>query len=336
MNRHQAIETFLRHSNWHAASVDWLPGDASFRRYARLYNRTKDATKDETKTALLMDSPPEYEDISPYIRVADCLRSLGLSAPAILDVDETQGLAIIEDFGHDTYTHLLAAGHDPTPLYTLAVDCLIDLHQQALTATDIPPYSDDDFAAEHVLLIDWYTPAVGLSLSQSARDDYLALWSGLLPQTRLWGEVLVLRDFHVDNLIHLNNRPDVRACGLLDFQDARMGPRPYDLVSLLQDARRDVDTSLAQAMIKQYCAAFPDLDEVGFMEAATILAAQRHCKVLGIFTRLAKRDGKTSYLEHIPRLWHLLIQCLEHPILSDMRLWFDSTIPAPSRQKPIL
>ena len=328
MHRQRAIETFLHKTGWDSTPPDWLPGDASFRRYARLYNGPQ--------TALLMDSPPQYEDIRPYIRVADHLRSLDLSAPSILAIDEAQGLAIIEDFGHDTYTALLEADHDPTPLYTLAVDCLIDLHRQALTETDIPPYSDDDFIAEHALLTDWYAPAVGVSLSQKERGEYLDLWRALLPQTRLFGEVLVLRDFHVDNLIHLENRPGVRACGLLDFQDARMGPRPYDLASLLQDARRDVETRLARAMMGRYCAAFPELDDSGFNQATTILAAQRHCKVLGIFTRLAKRDGKTDYLRHIPRLWNLLASCLQHPILSDLQAWFDSTWPVESRQKPIL
>ncbi len=330
MNRQDAIKKFLRDTGWDTNPPDWLPGDASFRRYARLSNGAE--------TALLMDSPPEYEDIGPYIRIAHHLRSLDLSAPAILALDEEKGLAIIEDFGNDTYTNLLTAGHDPTSLYALAIDCLIDLHRHSptQTRTDIPPYSDDVFTQEHALLADWYAPAIGIELTEAERDAYLGLWSDLLPKTRLFGEVLVLRDFHVDNLIHLKKRPDVRACGLLDFQDARMGPRPYDLASLLQDARRDVETTLARAMFKRYCAAFPDLDHAGFTQATTILAAQRHCKVLGIFTRLAKRDGKTDYLRHIPRLWCLLALCLQHPVLTDLRAWFESTLPVESRHIPAL
>ncbi len=187
---------------------------------------------------------------------------------------------------------------------------------------DLPPYDEARLLAEAVLLVDWYLPAVlGAPPSIALREEYLALWRAVLPLAcEPFRPTLVLRDFHVDNLMLLPGRGGTcGAAGLLDFQDAVVGPPAYDLVSLLEDARRDVPEALRRAMTERYLAAFPELDRADFARAAAILAAQRNCKILGIFTRLWRRDGKPAYLGHIPRLWRLVEHDLRHPALARRR-----------------
>jgi hypothetical protein len=244
--------------------------------------------------------------------------------------DRAGGFLLIEDFGDHTYTHLLDRGADEPSLYTLAVDTLVEL-QRAVAAygsPDLPPYDAERLLAEAALLIDWYAPAArGEPLSDARRDEYLDLWRTLLPQVALSGDTLVLRDYHVDNLMRLPDRSGVRGCGLLDFQDAVCGPPSYDLVSLLDDARRDVPADLRRQMTERYLAAFPALDQAAFLRSAAILAAQRNCKILGIFTRLWKRDGKPRYLVHLPRIWRLLEQEVAHPALDPIARWLDRHLP---------
>jgi aminoglycoside/choline kinase family phosphotransferase len=194
---------------------------------------------------------------------------------------------------------------------------------------ELPSYDVERQLAEAALLVDWYRPLTG-----GLRDEYLALWRELLPDAEVSPPTLVLRDYHVDNLMLLPDRPGVRGCGLLDFQDAVTGPPSYDLVSLLEDARRDVSASLRRAMTERYLTAFPVLDRSAFLRSAAILAAQRNCKILGIFTRLWKRDGKPQYLAHIPRVWRLLEEDLRHPALARIAGWLGRHLPPDSRWPP--
>jgi aminoglycoside/choline kinase family phosphotransferase len=329
--RQRAMSDFLLACGWGGAVHAPLAGDASFRSYYRL-SRGRDR-------AVLMDAPPPQEDVGPYVAVAAILRSLGFSAPEVLAEDRAEGLLLIEDFGDDTYTRLLAGGADEPALYILAIDTLAAL-QQAVAAggvPELPSYDEARLLGEAALLVDWYLPAVlGTPAASSLREEYLALWRAVLPQAvEPFGSTLVLRDFHIDNLMLLPGRRGVRSCGLLDFQDAVCGPPAYDLVSLLEDARRDVSDPLRQAMTVRYLAAFPALDRAAFARSAAILAAQRNCKILGIFTRLWKRDGKPSYLAHIPRLWRLLEADLRDPALGAIAGWLDRHLP-PARRMPNL
>jgi aminoglycoside/choline kinase family phosphotransferase len=188
---------------------------------------------------------------------------------------------------------------------------------------------------EAALLVDWYLPAVaGEDLPADSAAAYRGIWAALLPLARGVPETLVLRDFHVDNLIRIDGRAGAAACGLLDFQDAVNGPVSYDLVSLVEDARRDVDDGLQAAMRDRYLAAFPDISAAAFDTSCAILGAQRHCKVLGIFTRLRDRDGKEGYLQHVPRLWRLLERATGHPSLAPLKPWLDHYIPADRRIVP--
>lgn len=327
-DREAVIAAFLAAQGWGAAERAALAGDASFRRYHRL--------RRGGETALLMDAPPPQEDVRPFVAVDRILRDLGFSAPQILAGDEAAGLLLIEDFGDDTFTRLLAKGADETALYALAVDVLIALHRRFKSnGAALPPYDDARFLNEAALLVDWYLPAItGRPTPPSLRDAYLELWRGLLPRARRAPQCLVLRDYHVDNLMRIAGRDGIAACGLLDFQDAVEGPTSYDLVSLLEDSRRDIAPGLLAAMLERYLAAFPDLDRAAFATSFALLGAQRHCKVIGIFTRLDRRDRKPRYLTHIPRLWRLLERNLERPALAPLEEWLDRNIPRELRQMP--
>lgn len=328
MDREAQIVAFLAAHGWGAATREPLSGDASFRRYERL--------RGGARPALLMDAPPSEEDVRPYVTVARHLTAMGLSAPTILAADEAAGLLVIEDFGDATYTAKLADGADETPLYALAVDVLVDLHRHAeAAAVDVPVYSETDYLDEAGLFVDWYLPEIaGAPTAPAVRDEYLDLWRAALAATDGGPTSLVLRDYHVDNLMWLESRTGVARCGLLDFQDARIGPVAYDLVSLLEDARRDVPDDLITTMTDRYLAAFPDLDRERFVQAAATLSAQRNCKIIGIFTRLLRRDGKPSYLPHIPRVWRWLERDLAHPALEPLRAFLDDLIPAGDRRVP--
>ena len=306
-NRADQRQAFIK-----GAPLDPLPTDASKRQYFR-YNG-----------GLLMDAPPP-EDPAQFMRVATYLTSLGFSAPRILQQDLLQGFLALEDFGETTYAKLLQAATDPYPLYNLAVDALIALHQRAIVCPDfIAPYDLGSLLREAELFVDWHIPTMtGKPLPESDKKIYLDLWSQAFQKALAAPHSLVLRDYHVDNLMRLEGRPGVAACGLLDFQDALWGPVVYDLVSLVEDARLDLDPVLVDHCWHRYLAAFPEADTENLRASGCILSAGRHAKIIGIFTRLAVQDGKPHYLAHLPRVWRLLTSCLEHPNLAELKAWFQ-------------
>ena len=321
-DRAAILDRFLAGAGCAEARREALAGDASLRRYHRLVGQG----------AVLMDAPPPWEDVRRFVKVARLLRRLGFSAPEILAEDPAHGLLLLEDLGDDTYTRLLANGADEAALYRLAVDLLIDLHRR-FEAAELPAYDDRRLLDEAALLVDWYLPAVG-GRAPASRAEYLGLWRAVFPVARGVPDSLVLRDFHIDNLLRLDGRPGIAACGLLDFQDAVIGPVSYDLVSLLEDARRQVAASLRERMQKRYLAAFPGLDRAAFAASYAVLGAQRSAKIIGIFTRLYRRDRKPQYLAHIPRVWRWLEADLEHPALAPLRAWFDHNLPPARRIAP--
>ncbi len=324
------MRKFLAASGWEGVAPVSLAGDASFRRYYRL--------DDGARRVVLMDAPPPLEDVRPYVAVAAILRGLGLSAPEILAEDTARGFLLIEDFGDGRYTSLLAGGADEFALYGLAIDTLIALHRAvaAKGLPALPPYDEARLLAEAALFVEWYAPGVlRVALPPGAAEDYLARWRDILPEAMLPERTLVLRDYHVDNLMLLPGRPGIAGLGVLDFQDALCGPLSYDLVSLLEDARRDVPSALRAAMTERYLAAFPGLDRAGFMRSGAILAVQRNCKILGIFTRLWRRDGKPGYLAHIARLWRLIEEDLRRePGLRPIADWLERHLPQGVRRAP--
>jgi aminoglycoside/choline kinase family phosphotransferase len=331
-DRGALIDAFLARAGWPATRAT-LAGDASFRRYDRV---TRDG-----RTAVLMDAPPPMENVRPFLAVDRHLRRLGFSAPEVLAEDVDAGLLLLEDLGDDTFTRLLARGVDETALYALATDVLIALHRRPPAEAippGLPPYDDRRLQDEAALLTDWFMPAVfGRPTPAATAQEFRYLWSIALRHARAVPETLVLRDFHVDNLIRIQGRDGVAACGLLDFQDAVKGPVAYDLVSLLEDARRDIAPAVGAAMRARYLAAFPALDPAVLDRAMAVLGAQRHAKVIGIFTRLCVRDSKPSYLVHVPRVWRLLeAACAREPVLAPLSAWLDAHIPSALRAAPPL
>ena len=330
MTRAARIEDFLASAGWPGADHVTLAEDASFRRYERV-TRPGEA-------AVLMDAPPDREDVRPFVKIASQLSALGFSAPRILAEDVGAGFLLLEDLGDATFSRLMDAGEEAAPLYTLATDVLIDLHgapsgDAVLPGT--PIYTDALLQTEASLLTEWYLPAVtGEDTQDAVAAAYRDIWAALLPLARHVPDTLVLRDFHVDNLMRIAGRDGIAACGLLDFQDAVEGPVSYDFISLVEDARRDVDDGLRAGMRARYVAAFPALDPAAFDISCVILGAQRHCKVLGIFTRLRDRDGKDDYLHHVPRLWRMLERAAVHPSLATLKSWLDTHIPAEMRIVP--
>lgn len=329
--RNQAIAAFLTRAGWGDATRRRLAGDASFRKYERL--------EGQHGRAVLMDAPPPEEDVRPFLAVARHLARLGLSAPRVLADDVRAGLLLLEDLGDDTYMRCLAAGADETALYALAADTLAELHRRfaVADAPDIRRFEMPQALREVGLLLDWYWPAVmGSPATPALRASYLAAWETALPAMHGVPDSLTLFDFHVDNLMWLRERSGAAACGLLDFQDAVIAPIAFDLVSLLEDARRDVPPPLVAAMRQRYLAAFPDLNPAAFDAAYSISGAQRNTRIIAVFTRLLARDGKPQYLPHIPRVWRLLEGDLRHAALAPVRAWFDRHIPSGKRVIPPL
>ena len=326
--RQAQYRTFLHQRGLDPRSLSPLIQDASFRRYFRL--------SDTDRPILLMDAPLELENVGQFAKIARHLTAVGLKAPEIIDFDQEYGLLLLEDFGDDTFTRLIASGTDDTSLYPLAVDVLIALHSHPdAAAIDLPLYDRNLFIQEALLLTDWYAPVIRNNpTSAEMRHSYISIWQEILDSLPEPAHSLVLRDFHVDNLMRVPPGIGISGCGLLDFQDAVIGPMAYDLVSLLEDARRDINPNLVVSMIQRYHEAMPLLEVENFRRWYHVLGAQRHCKVAGIFLRLLLRDGKSDYVRHIPRVIHLLEQKFDVPELLPLRQWLDFWLPERNQSLP--
>jgi hypothetical protein len=333
-----------------------MPGDASTRSYARLVR--------DDGSVILMNSPrrPDgpaiyhgrsysaavhlAEDVKPFVAIANGLRGHGFSAPSIHHADLDSGFLVTEDFGSTGFIE----GDPPQPIserYQAATDMLAALHHQSLpetlplapqTSYAIPTFDTDALLVEVGLMLEWYLPDRGVIPTDGQRAEFVAMWRELLDKASATTEALkmktwVMRDFHSPNLIWLDDRAGVAKVGLLDFQDAVLGPAAYDLVSLLQDARIDipelVELSLLTRYIKARRAADATFDPAGFAELYAIMSAQRNTRLLGTFARLNRRDGKPQYLRHQPRIWTYLTRSLVHPMLAPFRDWYAANVPPP-------
>ena len=328
--RGAVIDAFLAAEGWIAAERRPLAGDASFRRYERL--------QDATRRAVLMDAPPPQENVAPFARLARHLSSLGYSAPEILAEAQSDGLLLIEDFGDATFAKLLDDGTEPEPLYGAAVDLLTDLHRRPAAETvpaGLAALDAERLVDEACLLTDWYMPALfDQPTPADVRAAFRTAWHEAISAMEGGGTTLVLMDFFAENLMWLAERNGLAACGLLDFQDALAGPAIYDLVSLLEDERRDLADDLAARLIERYRAAVGSRGDVDFAVSYAVLGAQRHTKNLGVFTRLCVRDGKPGYLDHVPRMWRWLERGLSESALAPVAAWFDHHLPADRRVVP--
>jgi hypothetical protein len=312
---------FLAQHGWEGAEIRPLAGDASFRRYFRVHRGHE--------TAVLMDAPPQHEDIGPFLKVAGHLLDRGFAPPRPLAINREQGLLLLEDFGDERVGAVLE--REPArerAIYEAAVDTLAQIARNP-APDDIPPYDEAAMEREVALFPDWYAPATSIEVDeQGYRAAWRQVWGEVLAEVEA-NPVLVLRDYHADNLMLLDGG---RELGLLDFQDALAGHAAYDLVSLLQGSgRRDVPIELEEAMLDRYFEQAGIVDRERFRAHYEILGAQRNAKILGIFTRLWKRDGKAHYLQLQPRVWHYLEQNLNHPALEPVRQWFGENVPEEKR-----
>ena len=314
---------FLAAFGWEGAEILPLAGDASFRRYFRVVNGER--------SAVLMDAPPPHEDPRPFAAVAEWLIGRGLSAPEILARDLERGLLLLDDFGNARLRETLDS--DPErerDLYELATDVLVHLHQHP-PMVGLSPHGVDQWLEELNLFIDWYCPAVGAIVDI---EGYRKAWREVLEPVASdgLGPVTVLRDYHAENIMLIEGRNGVAHFGLLDFQDALAGHPAYDLASVLEDARRDVSPSIERAMIDRYTSATGRGG--AFEKAYWSLAAQRNTRILGVFTRLWKRDNKPHYRSFQPRMWGLLERDIAQPHLEPVRQWFDANIAPEHRREP--
>jgi N-acetylmuramate 1-kinase len=312
------LEDFLSANGWDDAVASPIPGDASFRRYLRV-------SSSACGNAILMDAPPPHEDVAPFINVAEYLSANGFRAPEIFARDVARGLVLLEDFGDSRMReHLDENPHHEERIYRQAIDVIIRLSRRP--AANVPPYDLDAYLREVRLLAEWYMPAAGLPFNQAEFDE---VWKNALAPLAHRQDVTVLRDYHAENIMLLANGEQ----GLIDFQDALVGHPAYDLVSLLQDARRDVSPALEAEMLRYYRREAQAEDD--FDHHYALIGAQRNTKIIGIFTRLWKRDGKDRYLSFLPRMWSLLERDLAHPALAPLQSWFDLHISSAARSRMI-
>ena len=318
---------FLARCGMAAAPIAPLQADASFRRYFRI--------GEAGRTVMLMDAPPPGEDVRPFVAVAERLTSLGLSAPKILEQDPERGFLLIEDFGDRSFTNALKAGADEKELYLAATDVLVALHRHPVTvsAAGVEGYDAAFLHRELSIFLDWQMPELRESpLTPALADAFKSIWDRLLSCRTRAPESLVLRDYHVDNLMLLD-RPGVAGVGLLDFQGALRGSIAYDLFSLSHDCRREVSPTVAEACLERWLQAFPKIDRRDVADVGAVLAMQRNLKILGIFSRLDRRDGKPGYRAYTPRLWRLIAQDLQRPMFADLRNWFTRALAPPMFSK---
>jgi aminoglycoside/choline kinase family phosphotransferase len=356
------IDAFLNEAGWAAARRTPMPGDASTRRYIRLEHAGR--------KAMLMDQPQGAEapvasatstpderralgynavarlagaDVGRFVAAANFLRAQGLSAPEIVATDIARGLAIIEDLGDALYFDV-ADGSNETELYAAAAEVLAALHARDAPSL-LPPdktlhaYDETAQIAEVDLLTEWFMPvALGRAASPEETAEHRALWHHVLKESLALSPVFVHRDYHAQNLMWLPHRKGLARVGLIDFQDAVAGSRAYDLISLVEDARRDVSPEIARATTAHYLKAMQQqsmpLDEGAFRSQMAVMAAQRNAKIAGIFARLFKRDGKPRYLAYLPRVWGYLNRDLEDPALTRLKAWYDRAIPRDKRGAP--
>lgn len=320
-DRNTLADRFVASTDWAGAARKPLAGDASNRRYDRLHL--------DGKTAVLMDAPRDKgEDIRPFVRIARFLSGLGLSAPAILAEDVENGFLLLEDLGDDLFARVIPRQPElERPLYEAATDALVHLHR-ATPPDDLKPYDPPVMLDMAALAWRWY---LGGALTEDTTSEQMfrAAFARILQTHASATTVLIQRDYHAENLLWLPDRHGPARVGLLDFQDAMKGHPAYDLVSVLQDARRDVPPAIEEAMITRYIAATGQ-DDTAFRAAYAVLGVQRNLRILGVFGRLCLMGGKPHYVDLIPRVWDLMLRDLNHPALSPVATLITDALPSPT------
>lgn len=321
-DRDGQIAQFLCTAGWESAKIRPLAGDASNRRYLRLAKGSE--------TAVLMDAPPNSgEDIRPFVRISEWLSAKGFSAPKVYHKNEEQGLLLLEDLGDDLIARVVEndAGSE-SALYSAATDVLVKLHQ-CEPPKNLIQYTSDLMADMTSPVFDWYLRGCGEEATKP--EGFTDHFKDLLNTYCTDKGVVVLRDYHAENLLWLPSRDGVQNVGLLDFQDALLGHRAYDLVSLLHDIRREVSPDVEQQMVYRYLDA-TGLEEQSFKAAFATLGLQRNLRIMGVFSRLCLHLGRPHYVDFLPRVWSLIVQELEHSALETIRSIVLHNIPPPTSE----
>jgi aminoglycoside/choline kinase family phosphotransferase len=363
-DRAEAMQEFLAGAGWRDAAITPLPGDASTRRYFRVaLGGRKAMLMDQPQNAETPACPPGASpeqrhalgynavarlagaDCARFVAVAQFLRAQGLSAPEIYAA-APDGFVLMEDLEGDLYADFIPRNGNEFELYSSAIEALAKLHvgetpRNLHLEKPLHPYDETALLAETDLLTEWFFPvALGRDATAYEKSEHRTLWREALTNVLDDPTVFVHRDYHAQNLIWLPSREGVSRVGIIDFQDAVAGSDAYDLVSLLEDARRDVSPELREAMTRHYLETTHSLDmpidEERLRAAMAVMAAQRNAKIVGIFARLYKRDGKPRYLDYLPRVWGYLNADLRHPALSRLNTWYDRVIPMRLRGAPRL
>ncbi|MEM7190110.1 MAG: phosphotransferase [Pseudomonadota bacterium] len=328
--RADELAAFVAGTDWRDADIRPLAGDASNRRYLRLAGKAG--------PAVLMDAPPDKgEDVRPFIAVTEWLRAQCLSAPQIFAQDADRGFLILEDLGDALFAaHLRNKPQDEQQLYGRAIETLAQIAQAGAPRSlgqarqPLASYDAAVLRREAALFIEWWMPAAtGTPLSADLQAAYTELVDAAVAPFADARDVVVLRDYHAENLLWLPERGGTAAVGLLDYQDALAGHPAYDLMSLLEDARRPTSDALQRAMIERYLSLSPSVDGDEFRHAYAALGAARNLKIVGIFARLALRDGKPRYLDLIPHVWTHVQRDLTHPALAALSAWVARHAPDP-------
>ena len=325
-DRSAAMDAFLSRSGWYGATRIPLAADASFRRYERVLH--------EGREAILMDAPPPWENVAPFIGVTNHLQRYRLSVPRIFAQDVESGFLLLEDLGDASFTKLLRA--EPAregELYAAACQALVEITRasQRDDAVHLPYYDMAVCLREVGLFAEWFLPqVVGIARAKELREEWLELWANVISRAGLQQNCLVHRDYHADNLFWLNDRQGHHAVGMLDYQDALWGDAAYDLASLLEDARRDVTSETVSACLRQF------IEETGeneneFITRYAVLAAQRNAKIIGIFARLSVRDCKAYYVNYLPRVWGHFMNDIQHPLLAPIAAFIERHVPSDAR-----
>ena len=339
VRRLSALRAFLERSGALQAARKRMAGDASTRSYARLISGGR--------STILMNSPARADtqliyggksylaavhladDIVPFVAIGRGLHARDLSVPEIYQTDLDEGFLICEDLGSEG----VLTGSPPSPIeerYHAAMDVLVALHKSPLPkqlAVEgradyvVPSFDTDAMLIEVSLLLDWYLPQHGVEATAAVRDEFVSLWRTLLDRALAVPATWAIRDFHSPNLIWLEGRGGMARVGVIDFQDTVLGPPAYDVVSLAQDARVDISEALEIALVSRYVRGRKgddaSFDPAAFAESYAMMSAQRNTRLLGVFSRLNRRDGKPQYLRHLPRIWGYLGRALAHPSLSE-------------------
>ncbi|WP_417250082.1 aminoglycoside phosphotransferase family protein [Celeribacter sp.] len=322
--RFEQLTAFLSRTEWRDADIEPLAGDASRRRYFRLFDKAKD------RHAIVMDAPRALgEDVRPFLKVGAYLRSLGLSAPETYEADIDLGFLVIEDFGDAVFDRICASdASQEHVLYAEATDVLVHLYQSS-PLPDVKPY-DPQMADLAAASVRWYVGGISDETDEALTADMSNALESLIASFSP-ARTTILRDYHAQNLVWLPKRDGIHRVGLLDYQDAMSGPAAYDLMSLVRDARRDVSKEVRDTCIARFIER-SGVDGEAFSRDCATASAQRNLRILRNFARMSLHFEKPHYVDLIPRVWDHLMEDLEHPALKDIRAIVAAVYPAPTAQ----